>query len=407
MNILFLTLLDIKSIYDRNIYTDLLREFKKRGEDIYVVSPYERRLNKSTELINNDNINLLKVKIGNIQKTNTIEKTISTLLIEYQYLYAIKRYFKNVKFDLIIYSTPPITFYNTIRYIKKRDKSKTYLLLKDIFPQNAVDLGMFSNNGLVYKFFRNKEVKLYKISDYIGCMSQANVNYLIKHNEYLCKEKIEICPNSIEPSNIYKNENLLTSIREKYNIPLDKTVFIYGGNLGKPQGINFVIECLKANVHNKNVYFIIVGSGTEDYKLYDFIESYKPDNIKVLSQLPKKDYDMLVSACDIGLIFLDNRFTIPNFPSRLLSYMEASMPVLAATDINSDIGQVIEDGKFGLWCESGNVNDFNDKLNSLCDKNLIIKMGSNSRKFLEDNYTSEHSYKIIMKHFEEVEEKNV
>lgn len=407
MNILFLTLLEIKSINDRNIYTDLLRELRKKDHNIYVISPYERRLNKSTECINEEGINFLKVKIGNIQKINTIEKVISTLLIEHQYLRGIERYFKNIKFDLVIYSTPPITFYNVIRYIKERDNAKLYLLLKDIFPQNAVDLGMFSNRGLIYNFFRKKEINLYKISDYIGCMSQANVDFILKHNEYLYKDKVEICPNSIEPLCLQKNEENLKSIRIKYKIPLDKTVFIYGGNLGKPQGIDFVIECLKSNIDNEKVFFIIVGSGTECYKLHNFIKINKPGNIKLFSQLPKKDYDMLVNACDVGLIFLDKRFTIPNFPSRMLSYMEASMPVLAATDINSDIGQVVENGEFGLWCESGNIESFNDKLYALHDKDLRLKMGKNSRKYLEKNYTSEHSYKIIMGHFKKVEEENV
>ena len=60
---------------------------------------------------------------------------------------------------------------------------------------------------------------------------------------------------------------------------------------------------------------------------------------------------VLANSCDVGLIFLDKRFTIPNFPSRLLSYMQASMPVLAATDVNTDIGKVIEEGESDIGCE--------------------------------------------------------
>jgi len=37
------------------------------------------------------------------------------------------------------------------------------------------------------------------------------------------------------------------------------------------------------------------------------------------------------------MIFLDYRFQIPNFPSRLLSYMAAGMPVIVATDPNTDM----------------------------------------------------------------------
>lgn len=73
-----------------------------------------------------------------------------------------------------------------------------------------------------------------------------------------------------------------------------------------------------------------------------------------------------------------------------------------ATDINTDIGSIAEENGYGLWCENGDLNQFNlllDKLTS--DKNLRIQMGEKGYKFLEDNYTAEKSYEIIMRHFDD------
>src|SRR5699024_9539288 len=123
----------------------------------------------------------------------------STINIGRQLKKNISKYFKDIKFDLILYSTPPITFVSVIEYLKKRDAAKTYLLLKDIFPQNAIDLEMFGKNGIIYKYFRMLEKKLYKVSDKIGVMSKANLEYLIDKNEFLDESKIEICPNTITP----------------------------------------------------------------------------------------------------------------------------------------------------------------------------------------------------------------
>lgn len=399
MNILFLSIGRLNNIEDRGLYTDLLRQFRDDGHKVYVVSPREKRLNKSTEYVNESGVQFLRVRIGNITKTNVIEKGISTLMIESVFLKAIKKYMKDIKFDLVIYSTPPITFGKVISYVKRRDNAKTYLLLKDIFPQNAVDLNMFSENSLIYKYFRFKEKQLYAQSDFIGCMSQANVDFVLKNNIAIPPNTVEVCPNSIDPLTIEKDETKVREIRKKYNIPLDKTVFIYGGNLGKPQGIDFLIECLKANKVNDQVYFVIAGSGTEFNKLKTFFDGEKITNAQLFSQLPKDDYEILANSCDVGLIFLDKRFTIPNFPSRLLSYMQASMPVLAATDVNTDIGQVIEQGKFGFWCDSSDVLKFNEKVQLLLDKELREQMGVNARQYLEDNYTAKHSYEIIMDHF--------
>ncbi|MCC5803209.1 glycosyltransferase family 4 protein [Rossellomorea vietnamensis] len=402
MKVLFLTLLDFTTIDQSGIYTDLMREFVKDQHEVYIISPTEKRKQVPTTLIDNGNYKILKLQIGNIQKTNIVEKGFSTLTLESKFQKGIKDHFSDIKFDLVIYSTPPITLQKAVSYVKKRDNAKAYLLLKDIFPQNALDLGMLKKNGfkgLLYNFFRSKEKRLYQISDYIGCMSQANIDFILKHNPELSTKIIEVCPNSIEPLKIEKDENKALEIKKKYNIPLDKTIFIYGGNLGKPQGIDFLMDCLKANKANDKAYFVIAGSGTEFNKLNTFFSNEKLSNARLFAQLPKEDYEILASSCDVGLIFLDSRFTIPNFPSRLLSYMQASMPVLAATDINTDIGLVIENGNFGKWCKSGDLDGFNNHLSELCNTPKRKKMGKNSREYLENNYTAKHSYKTIMRHF--------
>ncbi|PGK34798.1 glycosyltransferase WbuB [Bacillus anthracis] len=402
MNVLFLTLLDFSTIKEKGIYTDLMREFTNNGNTVYIISPTEKRKQQKNKLIDTGNCKILKLQIGNIQKTNIIEKGISTLTLESKFLKGIKNYFSDVKFDLVLYSTPPITLQKAVEYVQKRDNAKTYLLLKDIFPQNAVDLGMIKKKGigsLLYKYFRTKEKKLYSISNYIGCMSQANVNFLLQNNPEISPDIVEVCPNSIEPLSVKKDVRKSNEVKSKYKIPIDKTVFIYGGNLGKPQGIDFLIECLKVNKNNNQVHFVIVGAGTEFPKLKTCINNENLTNTQLFSQLPKDEYDILASSCDVGLIFLDKRFTIPNFPSRILSYMQASMPILAATDINTDIGEIIEDGGFGLWCESSNSGSFNEKLNQMCNGELRKSMGINARRYLEANYTARNSYEIIMNHF--------
>jgi len=230
-------------------------------------------------------------------------------------------------------------------------------------------------------------------------MSEANVNYLLSNNINIKPNIVEVCPNSIEPEDIDIDELKKLELKKRYGIPNDKIIFIYGGNIGKPQGIDFLIECLKLNEHNRNAYILIVGSGTEYDKINSYFESKEPKNSKLLNQLPKDDYEILANSCDVGLIFLDRRFTIPNFPSRILSYMKASMPVLAATDVNTDIGDVIEEGRFGYWCESGNIKEFNEIVNKLCDEELRKELGINARRILENKYTAKDSYKVIMNHF--------
>lgn len=399
MKILFLTIVNIDSIYERNIYTDLMRKFRDEGHEVFICTPAERRLNRPTRIKLQDKISVLSVKTLNIQKTNLIEKGLATLLIEHQYLNAIKKHYSGVRFDLVLYSTPPITFSQVINYIKKRDDAKSYLLLKDIFPQNAVDLGLIKANGLIYRFFRQKERKLYLFSDVIGCMSPANVEYVLKHNPQIPVDKLEVCPNSISLVEEVQFEDQIQE-RKKYHIPENATIFIYGGNLGKPQGVDFLLEVLESNKDKSDRFFVIVGSGTEFYRIDNWFKQTRPENAILLNGLPKVQYDRLIRMCQVGLIFLAPQFTIPNYPSRLLSYLENKMPVVMATDVNTDIGPIAEENRFGFWTPSGNLEKFNLNLERLIqEKELISQMGKNGYDFLIKNYTVENSYQIIMRHF--------
>ena len=403
MNVLFLSLGKYKTIEQPGIYTDLLREIRKRGHKVFVLSSIEARDHEKEELIHEEDCVIARVYTGDIQKTNIIKKGINTLLIQRRYTKVINRYFKGIRFDLVLYPTPPITFVKTVWKIKKRDNARTYLMLKDIFPQNAVDIGLISKTGVkgfLYKHFRKQEKSLYSISDHIGCMSRANVDYIILHNPEVNPNKVEVCPNSIEPIDKSVDEETRKGIRVKYNIPIDKIVYVYGGNLGKPQGISFIINCLRECTDIEDVYFLIVGDGTEYGLLESYIETEKQQNVKLMKRLPKEDYDTMVGACDIGLLFLDHRFTIPNFPSRLLSYMQARIPVLAVTDPNTDIGKVIVDGGFGWWIKSESAEAFKKSVISITDqyhKTGYAHLKANSYEYLVKNYTSSITADIVLK----------
>lgn len=383
------------------IYTDLMREFRDCGHSVCVVTPCQRNEGKPTSLMDSDGVKILRVRTLNVQKTkNIVEKGLGQLSIDYLYKRAIKKYLCGIDFGLVLYSTPPITLLNSIKYVKKcNPNAKSYLMLKDIFPQNAVDIGMLSKHGIkgfLYRDFRRKEKELYAISDFIGCMSPANVEYLLEHNPEIERYKVGVCPNSYAASSeIELSEEECIEIKKMYRLPLDRPIFIYGGNLGKPQGIPFLIECLDASKDRKDCHFVVVGDGTEYPKLDSWFGERKPKNVSLFRRLPKADYEKLVNACDVGLIFLDYRFTIPNYPSRLLSYLMNKMPVIAATDEVSDAGRIAEDNDYGYWCPSNNVNAFIGVLEKML-KSDIKQMGKNGYDFYLKNYTVRDTYDAII-----------
>lgn len=396
MNILFLSIYEIKDSNSGYIYADLVREFAQNGHSVYAVTP--TRTEETQFFIDDNKVNIIKVKNGQIQKTGRVKKVINLFLFERNTKKAIKKYAHGVKFDLIIGMSSSLSLAKCAKYFKKRCNATYYLLMKDIFPQNAVDIGMMKKNGvmgIVYHYFRCKEKSLYRKSDYIGCMSNANAEYILKNNPYMPKERITIIPNSIEPIDVSLSLEERNAMRDKYGIPQDKTVFVYGGNLGKPQDIPFVIKCLKTQIENDKAFFLIVGDGTEYHWFEEYLSEFSQRNVKVLRRLPREDFDRMLAACDVGMIFLDDRFTIPNYPSRLLSYMQASLPVLACTDVNTDVGNDIVNGGFGWWCESDNADKFANLVQQSMNCDLCA-MGKKSNEYLKRNFTVKVGYEDII-----------
>ena len=375
MKVLFMCLGAFDNLEESSVHIDILKQLAKDHE-VWLACKNE---DKPTEMTLEYGIHVLRIQTGQLKKVGLIKKGINTVLIEPQFKNAIKKHLSDVRFDLVLYTTPPITFASSVDYLKRRDGAITYLMLKDIFPQNAVDLGMMSTEGIkgqLYRFFRQKEKQLYKLSDYIGCMSPANIQYILEHNTEIDNRKVGICANCTNVVDKSIDDQEREIIRKKYGIPV-------------------IIDCLKECKELEDAFFMIVGNGTEYDRLFDYISMSGQGNVLLMKSLPKDDYDKVVAACDVGLLFLDHRFTIPNFPSRILPYMQAKLPILACTDPSTDVGRIIENEGFGWWCESNSSESFKELVDSI-KKEETIKMGERAYLFLANNYNVEDTVESII-----------
>ncbi len=401
MNVLYLTISKITIPNGSGIYNDLLNKFVVEGHRVFVASALERKEQKRTYIEQFQGGWHLHILTPNIFQTGSVEKGIAYLSLEFLFKRAIKKYWREEHFDLILYATPPPTLGGVIGWTKEYYGARSYLMLKDVFPQNAVDLGMMATSSRLYKFFKKKEKQTYMASDAIGCMSPANVDYLLQHNSYLNPDRVEVCPNAIDLSkeNTFLQETVMDrqTIRNLYAIPGDALVFVYGGNLGKPQGIPFLLEVLSHNIDRTDCFFVIVGKGTEYPLIEQFVQQKGDKNVLLIDYLPQQEYNTLLSACDVGLIFLDYRFTIPNFPSRLLGYLQSKMPILIASDTVTDMGQIAQENGFGRWAPSYSTDSFTEQINFfLSRREQIPQMGEMGYRYMQENYSVEVAYNRIV-----------
>lgn len=381
MKILYMSISPI-NMQEFGIYSDLIDGLANNGHQVTLIAPCANK----TTIPTKQEVRVVPL-VSYKRKNGQIASGLQLLYLPYLFKRTIRNECKNDRFDLVLYATPPITLEKVVKYAKKRFGCKSYLMLKDIFPQNALDIGIMKKTGfkgMLYKFFRAKEINLYKNSDRIGCMSQANVDYILSHNIYLKKEKIELFPNALKIIPFAEDQS--RSIIKSLEIPDDKLVFLYGGNLGKPQGLDFMIDGILNCISIKGAHFIIAGRGTEKKKVFDKLSECK--NVTILEHLPKQEYDKLCLQCDVGMVLLDKCFTIPNFPSRILSYMKNAKPILAFTDRVTDIQSlVVSEARCGIWYASDDVTNFYKGVRGMIDnKNHLYEYGQNAREYFVNSF---------------------
>lgn len=396
----FFTVAPIGSIAESGVYTDLVREFGARGCNVTVISPAESRYGVQPGVSVEDGIRVIRVLTGGVTKVRSpLRKGLATLLMEQRFIAAIRRHLSGERFDLVLYTAPPVNVDRIVRRLKAQSSCHSYLMLKDIFPQNAVDLGIMRHGGLAWRFFRRREKRLYAVSDTIGCMSDGNVRYLRAHNPEVDPAKVEVCPNSIRPLPVPQRRSGL--MRTSLGIAENAFLLVYGGNLGVPQGIGFLLQILDHCRGRDDLYFVIAGSGTEFERVESHLARGGHSHARLLPSLPRRDFTELLADADVGLILLDQRFTIPNFPSRLTSYLEVGLPVISATDRNTDLPTVLEESGCGRGVEAGDLDAFMHAVDSMiADPRGLREMGLKARQLLESEYTVDHSYEIIMSHLE-------
>ena len=375
-----------------SLYSDLAFALHNAGHSITVIA-LDAKADKTTDT--STPYRIIRVKSKQIFNTSKIKKAFSFLLLPHILKNAMKEYLKDDSFDLILFEAPPVTLYSAIRFAKKRFNAKAFLMQKDIFPQNAVDLGFFSKFSIPYLLFRYMEKQMLKTATLIGCMSQGNIDYIRKHNPYLKSQNVVYFPNTQDVADFPLADR--GAFETTYSIPKDACVFVLSGNIGKPQNIPFVQNALLRLKDDNRAFFIAIGSGTESKKLKKFIEEKNIQNARFFEKLPRDEYELFAVNCDVGIVSLDPRFTIPNYPSKTLSYMNQSQPILAVTDTNTDYRELIEtQAKCGLWSDANKPEDFFKNVEFFISNPEARKqMGKNGRTYLAENFSLKKSIEII------------
>lgn len=380
------------------MYTELMVVFREKGHEVVIAGPaYDSSISGVQEENGFTVIRVPTMKLFNVGK---IQKGIANLLLPYQYKRALRKSGLDLHFDLVFMPTPPITLSDVTAWLKKDYGAKVYLILRDIFPQNAVDLNMMQKGSFIFKYFRKKEKKMYQVSDCIGCMSQGNIDYVITHNPEIKREKLHLLANWGAPEALISQQEVM-AIKNEYGLQ-NKFIVIFGGNIGRPQRMENVVALARECLDLEDLVFLIIGGGTEKDRLEGMITREGLSNILLHDFLSRKRFFEVLHIADIALISLSQDFTIPNIPSKTVTYFNAKKPILASIDINTDYGKNLEELKAGLWAPAGDTTALKKQLLRLYhNPDLRLEMGENGYEYMQSKLVPDVAYSTIINHIQE------
>ena len=218
---------------------------------------------------------------------------------------------------VIVMPTPPITLIDFVKKVKKKTGAKFYMVLRDIHPQSSASLGEIKRQWMIDYLYRRSDLG-YRLADVVGCMSQANIDFIQKEHRIPSTTKCRVLYNwmNYQP---YVEEDF-SDLREKYNLK-GKFLVLFGGNIGQGQRVENIADLAKHYLSDKNVVFVIIGKGIKKDYLQQLAKEQGLDNILFLNYMPREDYLRFVKSADLGLISIHEKNAAPTCPSKALSYM--------------------------------------------------------------------------------------
>ncbi len=337
---------------------DLSREFVRQGHSLTVLLP-SPDLQVPWVLEELDAVQVLRLKAPRTKNIGYIRRTIGELAMPFAMLVELRKSpLAKERWDGIVWYSPSIFHGPLARALKGSSACKGYLIVRDIFPEWAVDMGLMGR-GLPYMFFDAMARYQYSIADVIGVQTPGNLGYFDKWKQKQGRT-LEVLQNWLD-----KPGHARCPIRICDTPLRGRKVLVYAGNMGVAQGMDIVLDLAALLRDRKDIGFLFVGRGSETTRLQTLVRDRSLDNVLFYDEIHPDEIPDLYAQCVAGIVALDQRHNSHNIPGKFLTYMQSGLPVLACINPGNDLAQIIIDEKVGQVCENNQVDDLLQKTHEL------------------------------------------
>jgi glycosyltransferase involved in cell wall biosynthesis len=322
---------------------DLSREFARQGHDITVLvaSP---GLDEDWRIDTWDGVRVVRLRTPKTKDVGYVRRTLGEFLMPFAMLRNLKKTpVATEKWDGVVWYSPTIFLGPIVKALKKAGKCPSYLIIRDIFPEWAVDMGLMGR-GLPYRFFKRVASYQYSVADVIGVQTPGNLAYFQTQGGE-AKQQLEVLHNWLADA-----PDAGCSVTVADTRLARRKVFVYAGNMGIAQGMDILLDLAALLQNRRDVGFLFVGRGSDARRLRDQAKSRALDNVVFLDEIDPDEIPGLYAQCHVGLVALDPRHKTHNIPGKFLSYMQSGLPVLASINAGNDLVDLINEKQVGAVC---------------------------------------------------------
>lgn len=338
---------------------DLSLEFVRQGHRPTVMIP-SADLDQPWLLEDMNGVEVLRLKALRTKDIGYMRRTVNEFLMPFAMLRNLRRSpFADIRWDGVVWYSPSIFLGPLANALKKECVCRSYLIIRDIFPEWAVDMGLMGR-GLPYRFFKAIERYQYSVANVIGVQTPANVAYLDAWASQPGR-CVEVLQNWLAEA-----VDVGCSISVADGPLAGRTIFVYAGNMGVAQGMGILLDLAERMRDRDDIGFLFVGRGSASQSLRDDSKARELGNIVFHDEIDPSEIPGLYAQCHIGIVALDPRHKTHNIPGKFLSYMQGGLPVLASINPGNDLAEIIEREGVGRVCTDHSV----DTLGRLA-KNLV------------------------------------
>jgi glycosyltransferase involved in cell wall biosynthesis len=340
---------------------DISREFVRQGHQLTVMLP-SADLERAWSIKDMDGVQVLRLKAPRTKDIDYVRRTIGEFVMPFSMLRNLRRSpLADVRWDGVVWYAPTIFLGPIASVVKRRSNCKGYLIIRDIFPEWAVDLGLMGRS-LPYRFFSAVAHYQYSVADTIGVQTPGNLAYFADWANKSGRT-VEVLQNWLSEA-----PHTDCSIRVS-NTPLSgRSIFVYAGNMGVAQGMDILLDLAERLRARQDVGFLFVGRGSEAKRLAADAQARGLDNVVFHDEIDPDEIPGLYAQCHVGLVALDPRHKSHIVPGKFLTYMQSGLPVLGCINRGNDLAEIIRRENVGRVIEDNSVDTLHRQAEELLDR---------------------------------------